>query len=228
MEIISKLKKHRNNIHRILVLKLFWCFGGGIGYIFAVVPMVIWQALKAASIGFYTSLLKCRFKHFGSRSSIARPEMIVNPKNISIGSYTSFAEGSVLECNTSYDHNDCGIITIGNRCMFGAHTHITSANKISIGDNLLTGRYVLITDNSHGLLVATELDLHPADRDISSKGPVRVGNNVWIGDKVTILANVTIGDGAIIAANAVVTRDVPPNSIVAGVPAKVIKTVGDL
>ena len=60
-------------------------------------------------------------------------------------------------------------------------------------------------------------------RFVTSKGPVIIGNNVWIGDKATVLPNVTIGDGAVIAANAVVTKDVPPYSIVAGNPAKVIK-----
>lgn len=57
-----------------------------------------------------------------------------------------------------------------------------------------------------------------------SKGPVIIEDNVWIGDKATILANVTIGKGAVVAANSVVTKDVPAYSVVAGIPAKVIKT----
>ena len=60
-------------------------------------------------------------------------------------------------------------------------------------------------------------------RPTTSKGRVVIGNNVWIGDKATILPGVTIGDGAIIAANAVVTKDVPQYSVVGGNPAKVIK-----
>ena len=64
----------------------------------------------------------------------------------------------------------------------------------------------------------------PLKRPIVSKGPVRIGDNVWIGDKATILPNVSIGNGAIIAANAVVTKDVPPYSVAAGNPAKIIKT----
>ena len=60
-------------------------------------------------------------------------------------------------------------------------------------------------------------------RPVVSKGSVIIGNNVWIGDKATILPNVTIGDGAVIAANSVVTKDVPAYSVVAGNPAKVIK-----
>lgn len=63
----------------------------------------------------------------------------------------------------------------------------------------------------------------PKNRIIVSKGPVIIEDNVWIGDKATILPNVRIGFGSIIAANSVVTRDIPPFSIVAGAPARVVK-----
>jgi len=65
--------------------------------------------------------------------------------------------------------------------------------------------------------------IRPADRDLYIKGPVHIGNNVWMGDRVCILSGVTIGDGAVIAANAVVTKYVPAYSVVGGVPAKVLK-----
>lgn len=84
-----------------------------------------------------------------------------------------------------------------------------------------------ITDNSHGETDYSSLNLPPGKRPITSKGPVVIGNNVWIGDKATILPGVTIGDGSVIAANAVVTKDVPAFSVVAGNPAHVIrKNVG--
>jgi acetyltransferase-like isoleucine patch superfamily enzyme len=81
---------------------------------------------------------------------------------------------------------------------------------------------VTITDNSHGRTDADSLDVPPAHRDIVSKGPVIIGKNVWIGDKATILPGVKIGDGAVIAANAVVTKDVPAKCVVAGSPARPI------
>ena len=68
-------------------------------------------------------------------------------------------------------------------------------------------------------------DLDPAHRQDMFPGPIRIGRNVWIGAHATILRNVTIGDGAVVAAGAVVTKDVPPNTVVAGVPARVIKTI---
>ena len=66
--------------------------------------------------------------------------------------------------------------------------------------------------------------MRPQKRELSSKGIIKIGDNVWIGDKATILSNVSIGDGSIVAANSVVTKNVPPYSVVAGNPARVIKT----
>ena len=82
-----------------------------------------------------------------------------------------------------------------------------------------------ITDNSHG---DTSIDIRsypPISRPLVSKGKVVIGENVWIGDKATILPGVSIGDGAVIGANAVVTKDVPPYSVVVGNPAKIINKV---
>ena len=114
-------------------------------------------------------------------------------------------------------------LSIGNNCSFGAYNHITCANRVTIGDSLLTGKWVTITDNSHGETDKVTLGMRPQKRPITSKGPVIIGKNVWIGDKATILGGVTIGDGAVIAANSVVTKAVPAYSVVGGNPAKVIK-----
>lgn len=113
-------------------------------------------------------------------------------------------------------------LTIGADCSFGSWNHISAANKIIIGQGLLTGKWVSIIDNNHGTTNLEDLQKRPWCRKIHSKGPIIIGDNVWIGDKATILSGVTIGDGAIIAANAVVTKDVPPYCVVGGIPAKVI------
>ena len=115
------------------------------------------------------------------------------------------------------------VISIGSGCNFGAFNHITAINHLEIGDNCLTGKWVTISDNNHGTTDRCDLELPPLLRKVTSKGPVVIGRNVWIGEKATILAGVTIGDGAVIAANSVVTKDVPPYSVVAGMPAKVVK-----
>lgn len=113
---------------------------------------------------------------------------------------------------------------IGKECHFGAFNHITCSNKVYIGNRLLTGKWVTITDNSHGTTDIGTLLIDPIKRPIFSKGPVIIGDNVWIGDKATILPGVTIGDGAVIAANSVVTKDVPAYCVAAGNPARIIKT----
>ena len=89
-----------------------------------------------------------------------------------------------------------------------------------IGNNLLTGKWVTITDNSHGYTDIVSLHTPPVNRPIVSKGPIIIGNNVWIGDGAKILPGVIIGDGCVVAANAVVTKNILPYSIVGGNPAK--------
>lgn len=113
-------------------------------------------------------------------------------------------------------------IEIGDNADFGQSCHIGCINYIKIGNNCLVGSKVLIIDHDHG--DTNELSkLPPGERPLHSKGPIYIGNNVWIGDGAIVLSNVSIGDNAIIGANSVVCKDVPPNTVVAGAPAKVIK-----
>ena len=87
------------------------------------------------------------------------------------------------------------------------------------------GKKVLITDNAHGTMTPNELETAPNLRNLYSKGPVIIEDNIWIGEKASIMPGVHVGKGSIIAANAVVTHDVPPYCIVGGVPAKIIKQI---
>lgn len=119
------------------------------------------------------------------------------------------------------------LIKIGKHCNFGAFNHISASNKIEICDGLLTGKWVSIIDDSHGDTSLETLKMMPMERPVVSKGPIKIGKNVWIGDKVTVLPGVIIGDGAIIAANAVVTKDIPAYSVAGGNPARIIKKVNE-
>ena len=150
--------------------------------------------------------------------------MLHDPEYISIGEKCSFQD--YLYLTAWKEHKGEHFIpelTIGNNGSFGAFNHITCINKVQIGDNCLTGKWVTISDNNHGTTDFDTLHEAPAIRKLYTKGPVVIGNNVWIGDKATILGGVTIGDGAVIAANSVVTKDVPAYSVVCGNPARVIK-----
>ncbi len=176
----------------------------------------------------YTMWLRNFVGSFGESSSFHYPCRFWGggSKNIHIGNNTTIQAHCILGCWVKYaGETYSSTITIGNDCNIGEHTHITSINKITIGDGLLTGRYVYIGDNSHGGLSIDEASIHPISRKLVSKGEVIIGNNVWIGDKATILAGVTIGDNVIVGANSVVTNDIPSNTMVAGAPARIIKSL---
>ena len=89
---------------------------------------------------------------------------------------------------------------------------------VTLGDGCLVGHNVVFATLDH--------DKRPGRRGDMTAAPIVVGKDVWIGAHATILKGVKIGDGAIVAAGAVVTRDVPPNTIAAGVPARVVKAIG--
>lgn len=90
----------------------------------------------------------------------------------------------------------------------------------TIGDYVMMGTDVVVITRNHAF---ERTDIPMMHQGFEQERPVVIGNDVWIGDRAIILAGVHVGDGAIIAAGAVVTHDVPPYSIVAGVPARVIK-----
>lgn len=164
------------------------------------------------------------FKSCGKNTVVYKMNRLEGGKHITIGDNTTIGKYSVITAWENYGKEKLNPeITIGNRCDLGDFIHITSTNSITIGDGTLTGRWVTITDNSHGQTTHEELSIPPANRKIFSKGAINIGKNVWIGDKATILAGVKIGDGVIIAANAVVTKDIPAYCIAAGCPARVIK-----
>ncbi len=184
------------------------------------------KALRRLGGAFRSAWVATDFRKCGKQVFFDRIGELRGSEYISVGDRTCFAEGIVLLAWDRYEaeqfHPE---INIGNDCSFGAWNHITAIDRITVGDGSLTGKWVTITDNAHGEMTFDALQLPPTQRKPHSKGPVTIGRNVWIGDKATILPGVTIGDGAIIAANAVVTRDIPAYSVAAGVPARVMKTI---
>lgn len=177
---------------------------------------------------FMTELIRKKFKAFGDNSVVGLKSLILKPKYISIGVNSSLGDFTTLSCYESdYSTGDSRKfvpeIEIGNRVSIGESAHITCINKIIIGNNVLAGKKVLITDNAHGFSDRDLFGLHPIDRPLVSKGPVIINDNVWIGEKASILPGVTIGFGAIIGANSVVTKNVPAYAIVGGNPAKIVK-----
>jgi len=174
----------------------------------------------------YTFWISSNIHKIGKSSIIGCGSNVLGGKNIEIGDHTSIGKGGALLCwEQRLDEKFSPKIIIGDRCSIGEYCLITSTNSITIGSGVLTGRYVTITDNSHGKPLDKDMNIPPGDRRIYSNGPVFIEDNVWIGDKVSIMAGVHIGKGAIIAAHAVVTKNIPAYSLAGGVPAKVIKSL---
>ena len=154
---------------------------------------------------------------FGKIGLINQPEFIKIGKNTKFGDYVYLTAWNLIQTKEPK-------LIIGENCNFGVMNHITCANKITIGNNVLTGKWVTISDNNHGDTNIKSLQTPPLSREIVSNGEIVIEDNVWVGDKVTILGNVRIGIGAVIAANSVVTKNVPAYSVVAGIPASIIKS----
>jgi acetyltransferase-like isoleucine patch superfamily enzyme len=115
----------------------------------------------------------------------------------------------------------------GERITVGARTHLNehsciwagdSTGRISIGADVLVAPGVFITASNYGLLPGQLIQTQP-----KSEADIVIGNDVWIGTGAVITAGVSIGDGCVVGANAVVTKDLPPGSIAGGVPARVLR-----
>ena len=176
--------------------------------------IIVWEAYKR------------HLKKVGNSSSCGKELSIQGSQYIEIGDNFRGGKNLTLECWDSYGNSGKIYnpeLIIGNNVTFTSDTQISCLNKVVIGDNCLFGRYVYVSDNTHGRADYSDLDIPPIKRELSSKGPVIIGKNVWVGRCTTILSGVTIGDNAIIGANSVVIKDIPANCIAAGVPAKIIK-----
>lgn len=174
----------------------------------------------------YSLWVSKQFTHIGKQVRFNGKLTLIGASYIYIDNLSTFNYGCILTAWDKYgEERFSPNIKIGKDCHFGEYNHITAINNISIGNGVLTGRWVTITDNAHGKSSYEDLCIKPHLRNLYSKGPVIIEDNVWIGDKVSIMPNVRIGKSSIIAANSVVTKDVPPFSVVAGIPAVTIKTI---
>lgn len=186
--------------------------------------------IKQYSIGekiqnvYYLLFTKIFFKN---ARLIRRPFYCRGKKNLKFGEgFTTgrFCRFDLLSANQKVNSNEPTLI-FGARCKLGDSVHIVASKKITIGNDCLFASKIFISDTSHGYYRGESPDspLNPPDKRDLVTSKVIIGNRVWIGENVTILPGVHIGDGSIVGANAVVTKSVPENSIVAGNPAQVIK-----
>lgn len=118
-----------------------------------------------------------------------------------------------------------GSLRIGEHCVLGTHSQIVGTHGVTIGRDVMTGPQCYFGGSRHGT-ARTKPDGTPAppmiDQSTYSRGPLTIGDDVWLGAGVRVMEGVSIGNGAVVGSGAVVTKDVPPYAIVAGVPARIV------
>ena len=137
---------------------------------------------------------------------------------VKIGRNCVIGENTKIECTGSLSRIGKGIVigdntTFGNDCYFGA------AGGIEIGQDVIAGQYIRFHSENHNY---SDINMHIKDQGVTHKG-IEIGDNCWIGAGVVFLDGAELGNGCVVGANAVVTKKFPDNSVIAGVPAKLIK-----
>lgn len=162
-----------------------------------------------------------RFHRFGWGSRLYKYDALHKPGAISIGRNVTIMKGARLEAVGKWDKMSPKI-TIGDGTSIQFYFHCGSARSVRIGKDVLIAGRVFITDHDH---VLDHPVFPPSKCRDSHAEPVVIEDGVWLGEGCIILKGVTIGERAVVGANAVVTKNVPPFTIVAGVPAKEIRKI---
>jgi len=173
----------------------------------------------------YTLIMKRQFHSFGKNSVIKPVLNTSHADRISIGNDVNI--GSFCRITVSTDFGGKKVrskntiqLKIGDNVDIGNNSFISANNNIQIGNHVIMSAYVFITDHDHGY-ENIHKNLH--EQPLSEGGATIIGDNVFLGVKSSVLKNITIGAHSVVAANSVVTKDVPRYCVVAGNPAKILK-----
>jgi acetyltransferase-like isoleucine patch superfamily enzyme len=143
-------------------------------------------------------------------------------RGVHIGDGVTLAEFTVIKCSGTLGHLGVGI-SIGDNSAVGAFSYLGAAGGITIGSNVLLGQRVSVHAENHAI---DRPDVPIREQGVTRSG-VHIEDDCWIGSHTVILDGVTVGTGAVVGAGSVVTQDVPPRSIVAGIPARVMRYRGE-
>lgn len=179
----------------------------------------------------YIGLIKLAVNWLLTKALFRPARLIRRPLYIRGKSFISWGSGFTTGVGTRLDAlgtvaASIKLISIGDRVQINDYVHIGATQSVVIGNDVLIASRVFISDHNHGQYDQVDEmsspDVPPAERPLVA-APVSIEDRVWIGENVCIMPGVTIGEGSIIGAGAVVTSNIPPNSIAVGVPAKVVK-----
>ena len=183
--------------------------------------MTLYKKIKMINIRLKNYFLSKKLGGCKNGAFLFKNVKINNPRSIFLGNNVGIGENTFLGPVVEY----AGIvynpkIIIGDGTWVGKNCSIAAIDKVEIGKNVLFAGFVHITDHSHGY---EDISRPIAPQPLITKGPVIIGDNCWLGFGCEILSGVHIGEHCVVAARAVVTKDVPAYSIVAGNPAKIVK-----
>jgi acetyltransferase-like isoleucine patch superfamily enzyme len=182
-----------------------------------------WQAAQRAGAVTADSPAGRKFGAFGSGSILVFPPgAIFGEAWIEVGADTVVGKHVTMSAGTvpGQDLGAAPLLRIGDRCVIGRGTHIVAHDSIVIGDDVYTGPYVYITDQNHGY---TDPRV-PIGRQWPTNAAVSIGAGSWLGAGAIVLPGSVIGKNVVVAAGSVVRGHVPDRCVVAGVPAKVIRS----
>jgi acetyltransferase-like isoleucine patch superfamily enzyme len=162
--------------------------------------------LRAACLRLRGAQLSPRVR-VGARCEISRPGQLQAATRVVLEPQVVFKLGSPQAC-----------VALGAHVFVGRGTLFDLTAPLAVGEGTMFGPGCFVTDHNHGTAPGL-----PMWRQSPVQATVRIGTDCWLGVRATVLPGVTIGDGAIVAAGAVVTEDVPPNTVVGGVPARVLR-----
>ncbi len=167
--------------------------------------------------------LRLRVKTTGPVKQFGRIKIARQNGYIEIGARSAIWPGVKIVA-TSVFKNKTATVKIGRRCNLGDNLQIHCADSVTLGDNVGIAWDVIIMDHNYHSISRFAEGKHDREADLDPR-PVVIGNRVWLGIRTIVLKGVHIGDGSVIGAGSVVTRDIPPNTLAAGNPAKPIKVI---
>jgi acetyltransferase-like isoleucine patch superfamily enzyme len=172
-----------------------------------------YSRLRDVRDSLFTRLAASAFAEFGSRSRLALPIQLEGADRIAIGSDVYIGPGGwllALEPDARLE--------IGDGSTMSGYCVVSAAVSVRLGRKVMLGRNVYVADHGHGF----QEDRPIIDQPIDNRRPVTLEDGAWLGQNVVVLPGVTIGRNAVIGANSVVREDVPPRSVAAGSPARVL------
>jgi acetyltransferase-like isoleucine patch superfamily enzyme len=161
-------------------------------------------------------------REFARRRAFARWPLHGNALQALRDGRLEIGEHAVLEPHVWLEAPAPARITIGTGTSLNIATMVAAVELVEIGDHCMFANGCFVTDADHRF----DDPVRPVPwQGFTSKGPVRIGDNVWCGTHVVVTSGVTIGERSVIGANSVVTTDIPPFSVAAGAPARVVRTI---